>query len=502
MARNRRFKSEAAVEAYLDKLPHSTHGTYKANTSCVQIEAGTNDAIICDAGTGLRDYSLTIPADSPPRTYHIFVSHLHWDHIQGFPFFAPAYLPGNRIIFHGFHSTIEQTIRDQMNAPCFPVPFEAMQADIEFDIREDGSTFDVEDVHVRTIHQQHPGDSWGYRFEQSGKAIIYSSDSEHGAEAQQENYPFIDFFKSADVLIFDGQYTLEEAQNAKRHWGHSDHITGIELAARAEVKQLVISHHEPAYSDGEIEAISKEATEYRSRYNAEIRPGASEIFPKTVTLAYDGLTLDAKLIQTDHQMTDSSAPTKSISKAEINDLPLISWEGPIKLLETEEEMIEAVEQLKNETHLGFDTETRPTFKKGEYYPPALIQLGTADCVYLFRISKIKTFKPLLPILESPNILKTGVAIKDDVKELRAMEAFEPAGFVEVADLTQKLGYSNKGLRPLAGLLLGGRISKAAQVSNWAKQELDEKQIRYAATDAWISRDIYCKAMEEAASPKL
>ena len=92
------------------------------------------------------------------------------------------------------------------------------------------------------------------------------------------------------------------------------------------------------------------------------------------------------------------------------------------------------------------------------------------------------------------ILKTGVAIKDDVKELRAMEEFTPAGFVEVADITQKLGYENRGLRALAGLLLGGRISKGAQVSNWARDQLDEKQIRYAATDAWISREIYSKAV--------
>jgi ribonuclease D len=188
--------------------------------------------------------------------------------------------------------------------------------------------------------------------------------------------------------------------------------------------------------------------------------------------------------------------TKKISKAEINQLPMIAWEGEIKVLNTLEEMHSAAERLKNELHLGFDTETRPCFKKGEYYPPALIQLATQDCVYLFRISKVKTLAPLLPILQAEHILKTGVAIKDDVKELRAMESFEPAGFVEIADLTVKLGYENRGLRPLAGLILAGRISKAAQVSNWARSELDEKQIRYAATDAWISRELYAKAISE------
>ena len=187
---------------------------------------------------------------------------------------------------------------------------------------------------------------------------------------------------------------------------------------------------------------------------------------------------------------------RRISKAEINELPLIAWEGEIQILESVEEMEAAAAVLVNESHLGFDTETRPSFKKGDYYPPALIQLATEQCVYLFRISETETFDPLLPILESPDILKTGVAIKDDVKELRAIEDFTPNGFVEIADITVKLGYENRGLRALAGLLLQGRISKAAQVTNWARPKLDNKQVRYAATDAWISREIYRQAVAE------
>ena len=187
---------------------------------------------------------------------------------------------------------------------------------------------------------------------------------------------------------------------------------------------------------------------------------------------------------------------RKISKAEINDLPLIAWEGKIQILESIEKMEAVAATLANESHLGFDTETRPSFKKGDYYPPALIQLATKHCVYLFRISETETFDPLLPILESPHILKTGVAIKDDVKELRAMEDFTPKGFIEIADITAKLGYENRGLRALAGLLLQGRISKAAQVTNWARPKLDDKQVRYAATDAWISREIYRQAVAE------
>lgn len=200
-------------------------------------------------------------------------------------------------------------------------------------------------------------------------------------------------------------------------------------------------------------------------------------------------------------MSDShSNPEKrSISKDELNALPLVYWGGRIEVLSTIEAMESAVLKLSTKKHLGFDVETRPSFKKGEYYPPALVQIGDKDCVYLFRICKVKTIAPLLPILESVEILKSGVAIKDDVKELKAMEDFEPAGFIEITDITRKLGYDNRGLRALAGLLLKGRISKAMQVSNWEKQELSEKQIRYAATDAWVSRELYCHAVAESST---
>lgn len=197
--------------------------------------------------------------------------------------------------------------------------------------------------------------------------------------------------------------------------------------------------------------------------------------------------------------SEASQHSRKISKAEINELPLIFWDGPIKVLNTEDEMVTAVSQLEAESHLGFDTETRPTFKKGDYYPPALIQLATQQCVYLFRICLIGTLDPLLPLLESETILKTGVGIKEDVRELNKMQSFASAGFVEVADLTVKLGYENRGLRALAGLLMKGRISKAAQVSNWARQELDAKQVRYAATDAWVSRELYRRALSEKAA---
>jgi phosphoribosyl 1,2-cyclic phosphodiesterase len=268
-------------------------GTFKANTACVQIETGNDDVILCDAGTGIRDYALSLPEDTSPKTYHIFISHLHWDHIQGFPFFTPAYTPGNRIIFHGFHSQTEEALRIQMASPYFPVPFETMCANIEFDIRSPGESFQVGNVSIKTIKQDHPGDSWGYRFEQNGKSIVYSSDSEHGPDSQAQDYPFIDFFQDADVLIFDGQYTLQEATTDKRNWGHSDHTTAVELAARAKVHKLIIFHHEPANTDREIEKIHEDTLQYHRSYNQTLYPNDSTIFPNHIAIAYDGLVIKA-----------------------------------------------------------------------------------------------------------------------------------------------------------------------------------------------------------------
>ena len=195
-------------------------------------------------------------------------------------------------------------------------------------------------------------------------------------------------------------------------------------------------------------------------------------------------------------MTKEVQINHSITKSEINELPLIAWEGKVEVLENIDQMQEAVDILKGEVVLGFDTETRPSFKKGEYYPPALIQIANQNCVYLFRICKTNTFQSLLPILESEKIIKAGVGISDDVKQLNKLAQFSANGFIEISEITNKIGYKNRGLRALTGLLIGGRISKAAQISNWAKPQLDSKQILYAATDAWVSREIYLQSLNK------
>ena len=179
-----------------------------------------------------------------------------------------------------------------------------------------------------------------------------------------------------------------------------------------------------------------------------------------------------------------------ITKAEINQLPMKQYEGPIHLIRTADEADKAAGKLKKESLLGFDTETRPTFRVGEYYQPSLLQLATENEVFLFQIKLTGLMQGLREILSSPDIIKTGVSIRDDLSELRKLAGFEPAGFVELATHAKQAHIKNLGLRGLAALLLGFRVSKREQTSNWAKNELTESQIRYAATDAWLGREIY------------
>lgn len=179
-----------------------------------------------------------------------------------------------------------------------------------------------------------------------------------------------------------------------------------------------------------------------------------------------------------------------ISKEEINELPLIEFGGQISVIDSKDSYYKAIQKLKGETVLGFDTESRPSFKKGEHHPVSLLQLSTDKNAYLFRLNKYPLQQEIIDILESNNVVKAGVAIHDDLKGLQALKSFEPGGFEEIVDLAKAHNIENFGLRAIAAIVLEGRISKKAQLSNWAKNKLEQYQLTYAATDAWIGYRLY------------
>lgn len=175
----------------------------------------------------------------------------------------------------------------------------------------------------------------------------------------------------------------------------------------------------------------------------------------------------------------------SIAKEEVQLLPLIRFEGPIQVIDTDEAMHEAIAELRKESILGFDTETKPTFQKGEYNATALIQLANNQTAYLFRVLLLNNTKPLYRFLEEKGIVKVGISIHDDIKDLKKNSSFRPVDFVDLNHIAKEMGITQIGMRSLSGIFLKSRISKSQQTSNWEGKELSPAQQTYAATDAWV-----------------
>lgn len=275
-------KARAFVENELD---FSVSHTFGGNSSCVQLETGGPDHVLCDLGSGARAFGNSLLATRGPagHRFHVFMSHLHWDHIMGFPFFMPAYLPGNHVTIYGCHDTLEEAFRRQNRAPSFPVDFSRMDARIEFVRLEPERNYDIAGLRVRAKLQRHGGDSYGYRVEQRGKVVVYSTDSEHKQDDPDEVAAFVEFFRDADLVIFDAQYSLADAISVKEDWGHSSNVVGVEMCQLARARRLCLYHHEPIFDDERIARLLAETRRLEEITRTDHRV--------EVWAAYDGLEI-------------------------------------------------------------------------------------------------------------------------------------------------------------------------------------------------------------------
>ncbi|EMS30899.1 3'- 5' exonuclease domain protein [Mariniradius saccharolyticus AK6] len=182
-----------------------------------------------------------------------------------------------------------------------------------------------------------------------------------------------------------------------------------------------------------------------------------------------------------------------ISKTEINELPMGQFEGDIVLVDRMEQVREVLDEIERHKHLGFDTETKPSFTKGTQHKVALMQLATEDIAFLIRINQIGVPEELLEVLQSRSVTKIGAAVLDDLRALQKIKrGFVPGNFFDLNDELKKVGFQNVGVRNLAAMVLNMRISKSEQVSNWEASTLTEKQMVYAATDAWACLQVFKK----------
>lgn len=282
---NENLSSDDSIKTFIERQPLYKRGVVGGNTSCVYLRIG-KEHIIFDAGSGIRrlgDKLMQEEFGKGRGVVHLFLSHTHWDHIMGFPFFQPAFISGNRVNIYGVHSALEQRISGQQEDKYFPVPLVSMGANIEFFQLHKRESINIGDINITNEFLNHPGGSFGYRLSYRGKSVVHATDSEYKNIGEERLEKYINFFRSADILIYDSQYTLSESIE-KENWGHSTFLQGINFAKKADVKHLVLFHHDPSYSDEKLFNILADAKKY-------LRSESADAQNLKVSLAIEGIEL-------------------------------------------------------------------------------------------------------------------------------------------------------------------------------------------------------------------
>jgi len=279
-----------AVEQYVERLPQRIAATAGGNTSCVEVEVN-GSTFILDCGSGMRPLGNKLMAGEFGKgrgVGHIFLTHTHWDHLQGFPFFSPAYVPGNKFHFHSPFPDLMTRFEDQQREVYFPVSLDYMRAERTWEVLDPNETVTIEGVQVRMMLLSHPGGAYAYRLSYGGKTLVYATDGEYQRMDAEHTARYVEFFRDADLLIFDAQYSFEQAIDEKRDWGHSTPKMGAELAFRAHVKRLALTHHDPMATDEKLWNAVAEAYNYLA-----FRSRSGGYTPETeVILAQEGRSID------------------------------------------------------------------------------------------------------------------------------------------------------------------------------------------------------------------
>ena len=274
--------------------PGTTH--FGGNTSCIELSTSTGETLVLDCGTGARLLGDRLVANvSGPISASILLTHTHWDHIQGFPFFAPLFYPANRLKVYGpegAHASLREVLAGQMEHQYFPVEIGQLAARISFQDLEEG-THQIDGLQVRAQNMNHPSATLGYRIESQGRSVCYLSDHEpyfehvwrEGAKPpgrmdsirEEGDRRHAAFMQGADVVIHEAQYTPEEYPS-KRNWGHSSYTYVVELAVVAGVRRLFLTHHDPSHDDEFMAKIEQRAQDLAKRLNSRLE----------VACAYEG----------------------------------------------------------------------------------------------------------------------------------------------------------------------------------------------------------------------
>lgn len=252
--------SSESREKFISSLPKWIYGTVGGNTPCVELTSNSNKKIIFDAGSGIRNLGkLSIPPEN--LHYNLFFSHFHWDHIQGLPFFDRIYNPSISFDIYSPFENMDVFLKNQMVSPYYPVTWDVLSKKINFHFMSENTEYKIDDLTVSCMKMSHPGSSYAYSVIENDCKFIYATDVELSPSDFEITPEKESFFKNADVLVLDSQYTVEEAYK-KQNWGHSAFCYAVDFANIWNIKKLYLFHHEPTYDDRKLYSILESARWY------------------------------------------------------------------------------------------------------------------------------------------------------------------------------------------------------------------------------------------------
>lgn len=272
LAVEKNLHDKSEIKDFIQNLPYELRYVIGGDTTCAVVTEG-NTTILLDAGTGIRHFGeklLSGPCGKGEGELHFFITHTHWDHIQGLPFFKPLYIPGNKIHFYSPLPDLEERLQYQTDFRFFPMPFEQTGSTKFFHYMEISSPVELPgNIRVDSHTLKHPGGSTAYRFRQNGRTFIFATDAEFTGDDLLHGEGNQEFFDQADLLVLDAQYTLDESF-AKFDWGHTSYTMAVNCGTRWNIKNLVLTHHEPAYPDAKIYINYLDSIQHRKELKQEL----------------------------------------------------------------------------------------------------------------------------------------------------------------------------------------------------------------------------------------
>lgn len=285
-------RDSSQVSKYFDGIEVPLLGGYGTSTTCVEVNSPQSQVII-DGGSGIRQLSERIMTGTygrPRGPFHIYMTHFHWDHVIGLPFFTPHFLPGVNIHYYGVHDELEALIRGIFKKPYFPVPFESLASKIHFHVVEPRKPFKIDDMTLTPYRLDHPDPCWGVRVECGGKTYSHCVDTEGTRVTREELGEDLPLYQNVDLMYFDAQYTFPELAE-KANWGHSAAQIGLDIAFRENVKQILFAHHDPGASIQTIQEIKRQTQEYYNWRLQSAKENGEAIADVSWNFAHEGMEI-------------------------------------------------------------------------------------------------------------------------------------------------------------------------------------------------------------------